>query len=257
MVSGKTQRRLRSLPVAKGAPSLPEDVFEFTSPIQFALDLPQPFQQPIVAVVRSVKEDSGDVILAYEDRPLESIARSKDERGLWREEIFVLPPEWAKGQVRVALSLLAQGGVGRVARVAFFASRSDDGIPLALLAPLAISPNPAAVGICHRIDGTPLLDRGEAHFNGLEMLAGSEVLYELPAEAKPRRLEFGAIAMGTAATLVVRADGVDKARYELSPNAKEPLRARLEIIGAKRLEFLVETAAGSGGSVFVLDPRVR
>ena len=57
--------------------------------------------------------------------------------------------------------------------------------------------------------------------------------------------------------LVVRVDGEERSRVDLRPGRPEPLRLKLDIPGARSIEFEVLPRGTASGRVLLLDPRFR
>lgn len=259
------RRRLRTLRAPEfgllsSGESLTEDVLEFSGMFHFAIDLPQPFVDPLLVLVRRI-DDGSEVVVEYEGRRLERLAPARAIPGEWREEIHLLHPEQCPGQVRVQLSCGAPVGRAQIARLGFCSSSRGVGRGLAYLTPAAVSPAAGAVSRGLRSSGEWIVRGGEVVPNALEMTAGSSIEYEIPETADVRLFTASVLAAGAPAPLefVVTVDGAERARYFVDPTAKEPLVLKLPVASPRRVSLACGKAGGDGGegTVLVLDPRVR
>lgn len=255
------RRRLRTLrapeigDLGAGEP-LTEDVLEYAGPFNFAIDLPRPFVDPLLVVVRRI-DDGADFVMTYEGRPLDRI-RTTTVPGTWCEEIHLLRPEWCPGQSRVQLSCGAPAGLAQLARLGFHSSSRGVGRGLGYLAPSGVIPSVDSVRAGVGADGKWIAHGTRVVPNSLELGAGSKIEFALPESDDPRLFTANVIAIGGKAPLefVIETDGAERARYFVDPAAKEPLALRLEIASPERIS-LAASANAAGGSIVVLDPRLR
>jgi hypothetical protein len=259
-------RRLRTLAVPNhlgvpGSGRLTEDVIVSNTSISFAIDVPHPFVEPLNLVVRRV--DSGAPFdITYEGRPLRRVARNERDAQAWAEELYQLRASDVGGQRRVLLTLESHGEVAEIARVGFYVAGAGNGRALGDLEPTAAEPNDAGPTFGARADGTAIGFAGRVHPNAFEMAGGSRLEFKVPDGRAPSSLVAEAIAApdepaGGGAVLVIRVDGVEKARLDLQGQDPKPRTVRVALDRNQRIEFECFSRAEGVGQVFVLDPRLR
>lgn len=266
-VPAGAKSRLRTLPAPDIAGlevsgALTEDVLEFSNAFHFAVDLPQPFVDPLLIAVRRL-DDGADFLLSYEGRPLDRLARQGDGRTTWCEEIYALRPEICVGQVRVYLGVEARNARARVARLGFYSATRGAGRGLAHVTAAGVIPGPGAIAQGSRLDGGFVVHEGKVIPNAIELAVGGKAEFELSASDGARVLAATLVGGATHSQadakkvqFVLEIDGVERARYDLIRGG-DPIAMRLDVLRAARISIACEAPPGSEGSVILIDPRLR
>lgn len=270
-VPSGSKSRLRTLPAPAiagldGGGALTEDILEFSNAFHFAIDLPQPFVDPLLIAVRRL-DDGADFVLSYEERPLDRLARQGDGRTTWCEEIYALRPEVCVGQVRVYLGVEARNSRARVARLGFYSATRGAGRGLAHVPAAGVIPGPSALARGSRLDGGFVVHEGKVFPNAIELAVGGKAEFELPNTDGARVLAATLVGGASAGPIdskdgsktvqfVLEVDGVERARYDLIRGG-EPIAMRIDVLRAARISIACEAPPGSEGSVILIDPRLR
>ena len=261
---------IRTLPAA-GGDLVTEEVLQFSKPLLFVLQIPQPLEGDVVFLVRRAATPSPTLYNIHIDMdpigpPME--ARRDDDRGGWRDELLVLKPEHVGGRERVAMSLAPEGGRIAVARVGVFLDERKEGEHLTSIQPTAVDV-PAADEAARRFPG---FDRsatgdglrldGRVHLSGLGLRPGHRVEYRLPPGARSLLGRVGIdAATGSgrgSAILRVLVDGEERYRSPTLVGAAPSRPVTVDVRGGTTVAIVVEDAGDGrdGDLVSFVDARL-